>query len=406
MLVGNLLMHKQYKRRWRAVKDLRDVYIRFNQAEAWYDLYGVDQNPGLLGKWLEYLHALNLEQFDSDVWKAMLKANKRRPELTPEGIQRNSQVAFCHQDMKELFVVDGMVCSPHFVTGNKMRFEKVGDLLKFLFLWDEEKRLGWGDKPYRTILRKSFELIERRLGRRRADRWLSEFLHLVRLTHWILPYPSNAAFITATKTSNGQGLKGRMMWFSAVYTHPSIVELPFKSVPSALYKVLWNAQRQILGSGSSGERMLWGTSQLISACRAQGILIHGLEEEREYWVVGKRSVGLKGFQPLWEKGLPPKLKMMKKIRDKSLDELDELMVEFTRIQGEGDESIGNQGVTNNNNEGEVGERSDVRHRRSIREVFMRHIGSNGGRSSQSSENIGTPTASGSGSVFMPSESVD
>jgi hypothetical protein len=50
MLEGNLLMHKEYKRRWRAVKDLRDVFVRFNQAQAWYDRYDVDRNPGLLGK--------------------------------------------------------------------------------------------------------------------------------------------------------------------------------------------------------------------------------------------------------------------------------------------------------------------------------------------------------------------
>jgi len=30
ILVGNMLMHEEYKRRWRAVKDLRDIYIRFN----------------------------------------------------------------------------------------------------------------------------------------------------------------------------------------------------------------------------------------------------------------------------------------------------------------------------------------------------------------------------------------
>jgi hypothetical protein len=34
MLVRNMLMYKEYKRRWRVVKDLRDVYICFNQAES------------------------------------------------------------------------------------------------------------------------------------------------------------------------------------------------------------------------------------------------------------------------------------------------------------------------------------------------------------------------------------
>jgi hypothetical protein len=87
ILVGNLLMHEEYKRRWRAVKDLRDVYIRFNQAESWFDRYNVRQSRPLLSKWMEYLYALNLEQFDADIWKAMLKSDKRSPELTPGAVK-------------------------------------------------------------------------------------------------------------------------------------------------------------------------------------------------------------------------------------------------------------------------------------------------------------------------------
>ena len=34
ILVGNMLMHEEFKRRWRAVKDLRDFFIRFNQAAS------------------------------------------------------------------------------------------------------------------------------------------------------------------------------------------------------------------------------------------------------------------------------------------------------------------------------------------------------------------------------------
>lgn len=83
-----------------------------------------------------------------------------------------------------------------------MRFEKDGRLLEFLFLWEDgEERVEWGSKPYRVILQKTFALIERRLGYQRADQWLDEFFHLIRLTHWVLPYPSNSAFISSTKTS-------------------------------------------------------------------------------------------------------------------------------------------------------------------------------------------------------------
>jgi hypothetical protein len=329
ILVGNVLMHEEYKRRWRAVKDLRDVYVRFNQAESWYDRYHVQQSPPLLAKWLEYLHALNLEQFDTDIWKAMLKCNKRSSELTPEAIQHKGKIRFCSHDMKSMFSIDHNTGPPHFVTGNKMRFEKVADLLDFLFLWEDgQERPGWGNKPYRAILQKSFEVIERRLGYRAAEMWLDEFFHLVRLTHWVLPYPSNASFIMSTKTSRSHGLKGRMMWFSAVYANPEKVALPIRSHPRTLYDIIWNARQDAFGDGR--DQQPWSTSQLIGACRAQGVKIFGLEEAEEYWVVGKRSAGLKGFEPLWERTRPARLQMLEQIEGKSLDELEDLMGGFSR----------------------------------------------------------------------------
>ncbi|KFY69396.1 hypothetical protein V496_00281 [Pseudogymnoascus sp. VKM F-4515 (FW-2607)] len=158
ILLGNLLMHKEYKRRWRAVKDLRDVYIRFNQAESWYKQYNMEDKQGLEKVWLEYLIALNLEQFDVDVQRAMLTASKRSHELRPDAAQLMDAMKFCHHNMRKMFMVDGAAGPPHMVIGNKMRFGKVMGLLNFLFLWDEQERPGWGNKPYRVIL-KTFTLL-------------------------------------------------------------------------------------------------------------------------------------------------------------------------------------------------------------------------------------------------------
>lgn len=407
ILVGNMLMHEEYKRRWRAVKDLRDVYIRFNQAECWYDRYNVQHSRPLLGKWLEYLHALNLEQFDIDIWKAMLKSNKRCPELTPDAVKQQGEIRFCYDGMKRMFRVDRVPCPPHFVTGNKMRFERVGDLLNFLFLWEDgEDRPGWGNKPYRAILQKSFELIERRLGYRRADKWLDEFFHLVRLTHWVLPYPSNAAFITTTKTSRNQGLKGRMMWFSAVYADPEKVELPYHAHPCTLYSIFWNARRQAFGD--SRDQYAWSTSQLIRACRIQGLKMHGQEETAEHWLVGKRSAGLKGFLPVWERTQPPRLKMLEQTKSKSLDELEDLMGGFSREHA--DDNIEYDGSDTGDELGaevRVDERDSSGRRqsrsagtgRSIMAAFARKSNSQG---SELDESVTTITVS-SGSVFVPSE---
>jgi hypothetical protein len=70
----------------------------------------------LLAKWLEYLRVLNLEQFDADVWKVMLRSNKRSPELAPEAIARQGEMQFCYHDMRRMFSVNDVLVPPHFVT--------------------------------------------------------------------------------------------------------------------------------------------------------------------------------------------------------------------------------------------------------------------------------------------------
>ena len=79
-------MHKEYKQRQQAVKDLQDVYVCFNQAKAQYDQYYMQQGLQLLDKQLEYLYTFNLKQFDTDTQKAMLKCYKQSLELTQEAI--------------------------------------------------------------------------------------------------------------------------------------------------------------------------------------------------------------------------------------------------------------------------------------------------------------------------------
>lgn len=326
VLVGNALMHEEYKRRWRAVRDLRDVFIRFNQAESWYKKYDMQSNRGLEKAWLEYLILLNIEQFDANVWSALLKANKRSHELQPSAGQWAADaMQFCYCDMKRLFIANGAACGPHLVTGNKMRFEKVMDVMHFLFLQDEQERPGWGDKPYRVILQKTLDMLEQRLGCRRADRWLGRFLHVVRLTHWLLPYPSNGALITSTKTSHRQGLTRRTMWFSTMYTNPEFVEAPLRRPLSTMASLVWQAGRRTFGVGR--EQEAFRTAQLLAALQAQGVEECGQEE---YWVAGKASVGLKGFVGLWERGRPPRLKMLEDMRKRTLDELESLMAGLSR----------------------------------------------------------------------------
>ena len=58
-----------------------------------------------------------------------------------------------------------------------------------------------------------------------------------------------------------------------------------------------------------------------------GLKAQGVEEFRqeEYWVTGRKGVGWNGFAGLWERGRPPRLKMLEDMHNKTLDELDSLM---------------------------------------------------------------------------------
>jgi hypothetical protein len=82
---------------------------------------------------------LNLEQFDLDVWKTMLKTHQRSPELIPDVAQQQGGFRFCHQKMRRIFSVDGVICGPHTVTGNRMQRGTVTDVLRSLFGWDDQE---------------------------------------------------------------------------------------------------------------------------------------------------------------------------------------------------------------------------------------------------------------------------
>jgi hypothetical protein len=337
MLEGCLLNHPEYKRRWQALKDLQNVYIRFNQAEQWLSQYNIKEHPRLLTKWYEYLFALNLEQFDADVWKTMLRAHNQTPQLSPQALRQEGRVVYSYDDMKHLFLNNNVVSPPHIATGNKGQFNSTGDLLGFLFLPDERKRTGWQFKPYRQILQRTYELLAQEFDARRANLWVDQFFYLVRLTHWILPWPTDTALIGSTKTSRKLRLSRKLMWYSAVFTHPAIENLGFSKEaadrlrlhePVTLAQLKWRAHQRSQRPGS--EHDPWDVFELIKYTRKLGVGVPGIDEAVDHWTRGRKPNGKQGFLPAWERGRPPLLQMQERIRGLSLDELEIMMVEWVQ----------------------------------------------------------------------------
>ncbi|KAF2626745.1 hypothetical protein BU25DRAFT_342766 [Macroventuria anomochaeta] len=325
MLRGCLLNHPEYKRRWQAVKDLQNVFVRFNQAERWLHQYNIRQKPGLLRKWLEYLYALNLEQFDVDLWKAVLKAKKQAQQLSPQALQQAGKMAYCYDGMKDL-----------------------------------------------------------------AELWLDWFLHLVRLTHWILPSPSDRALIESTKSNREKGLSSKLMWFSAVFSHPELsVQRTEESNPRTLHVLLYKAHRSTGRDGTMSTP--WDVFQLTKACTKQGIKILGVDESVEHWRRGRRSIGSKGWLPVWEQGRPPLIEMQERIRGMSLDDLEGLMTGWNQEHSEQIPSAVQETETLSPASNRARENAS-------------HNQSNIGRASNRQQShASSSTGKGTGSVYTPSE---
>jgi hypothetical protein len=336
-LAGNLLLHAEYKRRWKAVRDLGDVYTRLQQAEGWFATYKVKDSRERKRVWLEYLTALNIQQFRADIIQHVLNSNKTHPELsataTATTTHRLTNLSYCFQGMYKMFEVDGEAVLPHTATGNVVAITSTWDLVELLFEWDDTQSKpqgGWQNKTYRLIFHKTYDAIMAKLGEGTAQRWYDRFLATIILTHWILPYATATAFLPLTKTNKKKGLKGRMIWFSSILQEPP--GFWTSSWPGSFPRTLSDISRAIQQDTNLRGSRGWQSEALI-----QEYLKYGLS------LGSKKANPFKlGFQqdgttllPVWELGKLLELQMVTDIYNKTLDQLDIYMQEaFEAVEAE------------------------------------------------------------------------
>ena len=149
ILVGNLLIHAEYKRRQKEVKDFSNVYTYFYQVTQQFPKYNREQNLQLLKKQLEYLITLNIKQFNIDVQLVALAAYKIYLELLEAAIAQNSNILFYYYSMHRMFLRDGVRALLYIVTSNQIRIITIAKLLDLLFLQDNNtERKGQRQLPF------------------------------------------------------------------------------------------------------------------------------------------------------------------------------------------------------------------------------------------------------------------
>ncbi|KAF6517692.1 hypothetical protein HZS61_003253 [Fusarium oxysporum f. sp. conglutinans] len=361
LAVGNDLLRQDYKRQWRVLKDIRDVHVRMWQAQSWLGRYRVQDDVVAKRLWLEYLHSTVIELFQRDVWRVALKSVswKTGSDVTDEASMKypeSSPPSFCYDGLSNLFhdrQRDVSHTRPHLVAGNKIRSTSMKDLFDDLFSPSStgtamKRRRGWASLPYRIATRRSIELVEMVLGAAAATQWYAQLRRIVLLTHWILPWPSDTELLTTTKESRATNLKRRLTWASVVRITPSSkstghVEpaVPTRKVNDAdrqvstqddLSQLLSEACRRRFGDkgwASSADNTKpcyhWSTGDLISSTRD----CIGTDTLRLGRAVGAYNRGC--IFPVVENGHPPQLRMVTRIRDKTLDELSQVFSELLEV---------------------------------------------------------------------------
>ncbi|KAH6960098.1 hypothetical protein BKA56DRAFT_190504 [Ilyonectria sp. MPI-CAGE-AT-0026] len=354
LIMGNDVLQPDYGRQWRVIQDIRDVHARMWQAQKWAQRYSVRDLPTNRCIWLEYLYSTVIELFQCDVWRAAEKSLewKTGSDLTDEAAARFSKAnppSYCYDVLQNSFHDRRRSVShtrPHLLVGNKIRSLNVWDLVCDLLGFDLhdgrlEQRKCLKSTPYRIATRRSIELVSDVLGQTEACRWFIKLGRLLLLTHWILPWPSTTKLISTTKESRNKDLKRRLTWVSLVYATPDLLRLynHRSTVPmcrmedqerqitirdqlcQALHAI--NAERfgpsgWTPDSDPSDSRFHWAPDDLLR-CTGPILSIESFAIGR---AVEPRSEGK--IYPLAERGQPPVLRLVNRIRNRTLEELDQL----------------------------------------------------------------------------------
>ncbi|KAF5627601.1 hypothetical protein F25303_10754 [Fusarium sp. NRRL 25303] len=302
-----------------------------------------------------------IELFQCGIWSEAVKSldwtigsdlNKK----AATKFSKSNPPDYCYDILQDLFHDRRRSIShtrPYLLIGNKIHSLDIWDLVCDLLGFDlDEGRLEprkyHKTTPYRIAVRRSFELISDVLGCAEASRWFMKLGRLLLLTHWILPWPSTTNIISTTKESRKKGLKRRLIWVSIVYATPDLLRL-YSCRSTVPICPMEDRERQITirdklcetmittsarRFGTSGwtpesdpldRRFHWNPDDLLQ-CTATTLFVDAFNIGRAVEPCSNGKI-----YPLAERGRPPILRLVKRIRNSTLEELDQLFSELIRI---------------------------------------------------------------------------
>jgi hypothetical protein len=209
---SNTALRDTYRKRWAAVKDVKNDLERLEAIGNWLSLY--QGNEQILYFLLPIIEHLIVRHFRKEVFRSLKKeihANFQEDALAGDvmlcahSLQKVLKTAPAEPD--EVWSPAGRPVGLHIIASNRCKIRTVKELVDFLWDFnDGHLRKQWEHRGYRSLHQRALEIVRIHCGGAVADELHMRIKRTFVLTTWVVPYPNEQQFF--------QKSHGARLWLS------------------------------------------------------------------------------------------------------------------------------------------------------------------------------------------------
>jgi hypothetical protein len=196
MRYSNTALRDTYRKRWAAVKDVKDDLERLETIGRWLSLY--QGNEQIMVFLLHIIVHLTIRHFQKEVFRSLKK--EIQPEFQEAALA--GDVMLCAHSLQRVFPPEPAepgrepeLALLYMVASNRSKVRTVKEIVDFLWDFnDRHLRKQWEGQGYRSLHQRALELVRLHCGGTVADELHVRIKHIFVLTTWVVPYPNEQQF--------------------------------------------------------------------------------------------------------------------------------------------------------------------------------------------------------------------
>jgi hypothetical protein len=202
---NDLALYDHYRKRWAAVKEVKDDLKRIEQIGSWLELY--QTNAQIRDLLIEFLCTIVLQSFRKDVFRGI--KDDIQPAYREDALA--GKIMLCKTTLENILLPQDNNTDRariHIVRVNRIKIRTVQQLTDFLWDFDDgQLRTQWDQRSYRSLHQRALDIVRIQCGTAAAARVHDGIKRIFVLTNWVIPYPSQTKFFQ-------RGDRKQRLWLS------------------------------------------------------------------------------------------------------------------------------------------------------------------------------------------------